>query len=65
MTSDGEDVDQPHRRAVRRRRGGLGESKRNTCTPLTSVYGENRPATSPTVSLPAPSAIPWIVETTV
>ena len=31
-----------------------GESKRKTCTPLTSVYGENRPATSPTVSLPEP-----------
>ena len=42
-----------------------GESNRQTCTPLTRVYGENTPATSPTVSLPVSNEMPWIVATTV
>ena len=54
------EVEQPHAVPVGGVGGGLGESKRNTCTPLTSVYGENRPATSPTVSWPVSDEMPWM-----
>ena len=43
----------------------LGASNRKTWTPLTRVYGENSPATSPTVSWPVPVAMPWTVDTAV
>ena len=42
-----------------------GVSNRKTCRPLTSVYGENMPATSPTVSVAGLEEIPWMVATTV